>query len=72
MPRIIIKVFGDLDEDVYDLQDALKYLNFTLQIAVIDGKKVNSLDEFLQIASQPQYQEQEFIELTLIPAIDGG
>jgi hypothetical protein len=72
MPKLIIKVFGDSGEDIYDLQDAGKYLNFTEQVVAMNGKRISSLEEFLQIVAQPEYRDREYIEVTLISAIDGG
>jgi hypothetical protein len=72
MPKLFIKVFGDPVGDVYEWQEAMKFLHFSEQIIGIKGKRVCSLEEFLQLMAQPEYRDQEVIELTLIPAIDGG
>jgi hypothetical protein len=72
MPKLIIKVFGDPGEEICDLKDAHNFLNFTEQIVVIHGKRARSLNEFLQIVSQSSFEDQEYIEVTQIPAIAGG
>jgi hypothetical protein len=72
MPKLIIRVFGDSGEDIYDLKEASKYLNFTEQVVSMNGKRISSLEEFLQITAQPEFRGREYIEVTIISAIDGG
>ena len=72
MPKLIIKIFGDSVGDVYDLQEARNFMNFSEHIIGVNGKRVNSLEELMQIMAQPEYRDQEFIEITMITAIDGG
>jgi hypothetical protein len=72
MPKLLVKVFGDSAGDVYDLQEAGNFMNFSEQIIAVNGKRVSSLEELIQIMDQPEYRDQEFIEITMITAIDGG
>lgn len=72
MPRLLVKVFGDPGEDIYDLEEARYLFNFANQIVVIDGQNVRSYDELVKIVSQEKYRDQEFIEIVQIPATTGG
>ncbi len=72
MPKLLVKVFGDPGEDIYDLEEARYLFDFAHQIVVIDGKNVRSYDELVKIVSQEKYSNQEFVEVVQIPAIAGG
>jgi hypothetical protein len=72
MPKLLVKVFGDPGEDIYELEEAKYLLNFANQIIVIDGKNIHSYDELAAIASQERYRDLEYIEVVQIPAITGG
>jgi hypothetical protein len=72
MPKLLIKVFGDPGEDIYELEDARYLFNFADQIIVIDGQNVRSYDELVKSVSQGKYKDQEFVEVVQIPAITGG
>jgi hypothetical protein len=72
MPKLLVKVFGDPGEDLYDLEEVRYLFNFANQIVVVDGKNARSFDELEKIVSQEKYRDQEFIEVVQIPAITGG
>ena len=72
MPKLLVKVFGDPGEDVYELEDARFLLVFTDRIVMVDGQEVHSYEELVQIASREIYKDQEFIEVVQIPAVQGG
>ncbi len=72
MPKLLVKVFGDPGEDIYDLVEAKYFLDFTNHIVVIDGQNARSYDELVKIVSQERYSNQEFIEVVQIPVITGG
>ena len=72
MPKLLIKVFGDPGEDIYELEDARYLFNFASQIIVVDGQNVRSYDELVKIVSQEKYRDQELIEVVQVPAIAGG
>ncbi len=72
MPKLLVKVFGDPGEDIYDLEEARYLFDFAHQIVVIDGQNVRSYDELVKIVSQEKYRDQESIEVVQIPAMTGG
>jgi len=72
MPKLLVKVFGDPGEDLYDLEEVRYLFNFADQIVVVDGQNVRSFEELANIVSQEKYRDQEFIEAVQIPATTGG
>ncbi len=72
MPKLLVKVFGDPGEDIYELEEARYLFDFANQIVVIDGQNARSYDDLLKMVSQEKYRDQEFIEVVQIPAITGG
>jgi hypothetical protein len=72
MPKLLVKVFGDPGEDIYELKDAKYLFDFANQIIVIDGQNVRSYGDLVKIVSQPKYKDQEFIEVVQVPAVSGG
>jgi hypothetical protein len=72
MPKLLVKVFGDPGEDIYELEEARHLFFFTDRIVVVDGQGVHSYEELVKVVSQEKYRDQEFIEVVQIPAIQGG
>jgi PDZ domain-containing secreted protein len=72
MPRLLVKLFGDPGEDIYELEDAKYLLDFTDRIVMVDGQKIGSYDELVKIVKQEKYRDRDFIEIVQIPAIMGG
>jgi hypothetical protein len=70
MPRLILKPYGYSSGKECELEQA-KLLNYK-QMVLVDGRRVNSYDELMQLVNQDSYQTKEFIEVILIPAISGG
>jgi hypothetical protein len=67
----MIKPFGYLNGKVCDLEQA-KSLNFNDGIVLLDGVRVHSYYELVQLASSDKYKNLELIEIVLLPAITGG
>jgi len=72
MPKLLIKVFGDPGEDIYELEEAKYLLDFANQVIVIDAQQIRSYEELAKIASQEKYRNQEYIEVVQVPAVTGG
>ena len=72
MPKLLVKVFGNPGEDIYELEHAKYLFDFANQIIVIDGQNVRSYNDLVKIVSQPKYKDQEFIEVVQVPAVSGG
>ncbi len=70
MPKLLIKPFGYSNGHVFELEQA-KNLNYK-EIVLIDGRRVNSFNELLELVKQENYKKKELIEVVLIPAIAGG
>jgi PDZ domain-containing secreted protein len=72
MPKLLVRVFGDPGEDIYEFEEAGFLFAFTDRIVIIDGQEVHSYEELVKIVSQEKYKSQEFIEVDQIPAVQGG
>jgi hypothetical protein len=68
----MIKIFGSQVKDVYELEQARHVLNFDDSLVIIDGRQVRSFDELAQIVTQEKYQDNESVEVVLLPAVEGG
>jgi hypothetical protein len=54
------------------LEQAEYLLNFDRGIILVEGQRVYSYDELVQLASQDKYKNKEFIEVVGILPISGG
>jgi hypothetical protein len=52
--------------------EQIRDLDFSSGIVLLDGAKVNSYDELVQLASSDKYKDLESIEIVLLPAVSGG
>ena len=72
LPKLKIKVFGQVGEDICELDQAGYLFSFTDRMVMIDGKRVNSYDELLGIAGRKAYRHRQYIEVNFLPHIVGG
>lgn len=71
-PQLVVKVFGNAGEDTCELAKAGYLFGFEDRIVVVEGQRVNSYDELIQLASRDSYKNKDYIEVVLLPAIAGG
>ena len=72
LPKLKIKLpLGYPSEDVCDLEQAKYRLNFDAGIFLVEGQRVHSYDELVQLATQDKYKNKEFLEIELL-LIEGG
>jgi hypothetical protein len=57
---------------VIELEQARYYLNFDSGIILVEGQKVCSYDELVQLAKRENYKNKETIEVILLPLVVGG
>jgi hypothetical protein len=70
-PQLVIKVFGRVGEDIYELEEARSLLNFDLGIIQVEGQRVFSCEELMRLA-RDKYADRQSIEIMLLPTIMGG
>ena len=73
LPKLKIKpIFSTgAEADICDLEQAKNRFDYAYEtIVLVEGQVVNSYEELVQIATQ--YQNKEFLEVTLLPFIAGG
>ncbi len=70
----IVFPFATVEDDICDLDQAryrLDWKNETYIIAV-DGQVINSFDELARLAASDKYRDREFLEVRLLPYVEGG
>jgi hypothetical protein len=68
----MIKIFSYPNEDVYEWEQAQHFLDFKRELVQVEGHRVNSYDELVQLASREEYRNRDYIEVMLLPTIVGG
>ena len=74
MPKLKVKTFpGESGEDIRDFEQA-KDLPFLDVFIFIEGQRVNSYDEFLNVANQDDCRNRSFLDVMILSAglVDGG
>lgn len=69
-PKLKLKMPNGYEE-VRELEDARKLMSDWGTMVLLEGKVINSHDELVKIA-RDNYQGKEFIEVQVIPFIEGG
>lgn len=73
LPKLKIKLpFGYPSEEVCELEQAKYRFDFVDVVLVVEGQGVHSYDELVQLATQDNYKNKQFLEVVLIPLIEGG
>jgi hypothetical protein len=72
LPKLAIKYFGNPGEDLCDIEQARYILDFETRIVVLDGQKVKSYADLVQLASQSKYRGKQSIEVVVLPTLVGG
>jgi hypothetical protein len=71
-PKLVIKLSGYKTLDVCELEQARDHLNFKSGIILVDGKRIRSYEELVQLITHENYAKKEFIEVVLLPLMTGG
>jgi hypothetical protein len=72
MSRLMIKTFGLAGEDICELEQARYFLNFDDRIILVEGQRVKSWEELVQVAGQDKNRDKEYLEVVSLPTIMGG
>jgi len=57
---------------VFDLEQARDRLNFERGTILVDGQRINSFDELVQLSARPEYRDRDVIEVVGVLPIAGG
>jgi len=74
LPKLKVKTFpGYSTEEVRDFEQA-KDLPFSYFFIFLEGQRVNSYEDFLQLAAQDSYKDKEFLDVMVLASglVDGG
>jgi len=74
LPKLKVKFpCGYPTEDICDLEQAKYRFDYGGELLIIvEGRVIGSYEELAQIASQTQYADKEFLEVVLVPLLQGG
>jgi hypothetical protein len=72
LPKLIIKYFGQIGEDVCDLNEVPSIVNFNGVIVQAEGQQVRSYAELVDLANQDGFKNKPFITVLIVPAVVGG
>jgi len=74
LPKLKVKTIRELEpvEEVRDFEQG-RYLFVSDALILIEGLRINSYDELVQLAAQDEYRNREFLEVVLLPLeVAGG
>ena len=74
LPKLKVKRIPEYPgREVLRLEQA-KDLPFLDVLVFVEGNKINSYDELVQLAAQDNYKDRDFIEVVVLPSgiVDGG
>ena len=62
------------ETEIYDLEQAKSLLTQLPAsiIVVAEGQVINSHEDLVQLATQERYQDREFLDVMVLPVIEGG
>jgi hypothetical protein len=72
LPEFKIKYFGFPDEDIRDLDQVGELFGIKGMLIMIDGQRIGSYADLLQLIAQDSYKDKQRIEMVLLPAVAGG
>ena len=71
LPRLKINM-PDGYEEFHEIEEARHIISNWGMLVVVEGQTVNSYDALVKLAEQDSNKDREFIEVTLVPFIEGG
>jgi len=74
LPKLKVRTIRELElvEEVLDIEQA-KYLVLATAHVLVEGQRIISYEELVQLASQEMYRDREFLEVILLPIeVAGG
>jgi hypothetical protein len=72
LPALKIKYFGFADEEICDLDQAEYLFGIRDMIVLVDGQRIGSYADLLQLVTGDRYKDTKHIDVVLLPAIAGG
>ena len=72
MPKVKIKVFGQVGEDICELEQAGYLFTLKDRMVMVAGQRVDSHNDLLGLAGRKEYQDRQYIEVVLLQTLAGG
>jgi hypothetical protein len=74
LPKLKVQTIRDLKlvEEILEIEQA-KYLVHANAHVVVEGQRINTYDELVQMVNQDGYRDREYLEVVLLPIeVAGG
>lgn len=73
LPKLRVKTFPSSNEETRDFEQA-KDLPFLDVLIFVEGQRINSYQELVQLVAQDPYKDRESLEVMVLSAglVDGG
>ena len=71
LPKIKLKMPNGREE-IRDLEEAKNFLSNWGMLIIVEGQAINSYEQLIKIANQNSHKSKEFLEVTVVPFIEGG
>ena len=71
LPRLKINM-PDGYEEIHDIEKARHIISNWGMLVVVEGQTINSYDALVKLAKRDSNKDREFIEVTLVPFVEGG
>jgi hypothetical protein len=73
LPKIKIEFSPGLPElDAIDIEQTRTQLDFRNGIFMLDGQRIRSYEDLVELASQEKYKDKEFIKVQAVLLVAGG
>ena len=75
LPKLKVQSLSNTgaEADICEIEQAKNRFEYSYDtVILVEGQVVNSYEELVEFASQDQYKDKEFLEITLLPLIVGG
>lgn len=75
LPKLKIQSFLEPESKVKicDLGQAESYINYGVEMVVLmEGNLIHSHQELAELVRKEPYRDKEFLEVTILPVIEGG
>lgn len=75
LPKLKLKIpegYDEYYEGIHEFEEAKDFLSNWGAMFIVDGQVINSHEELIKLATRDQYKDKEFLEVMVIPFIEGG
>jgi hypothetical protein len=67
-----IRYFGNPAEELVDLAEAQRLLDFEGRVILVEGMRVQSYAELANLSARAENKDKEYLEVVVLPTVMGG